>query len=120
MNPPDLQRLGNMLRENPQFVFIGWLSLGVISWLFFHFVRSAALKRFLFPLWTFAVAGLFLGLVAVMFGIRREMACVAVPVVIVISLLNILTTRFCDHCGRTLIRQPFRARFCPHCGEPLS
>ena len=123
MDASDLERLAAMLRENPQFVFFGWASLCVIFGLFFHFVRSAPLKRFLFPISTFVAASLFLGFVTLMSGFRREIAIIAIPGVILISLLNIASTRFCDHCGRTLVRQPIffsRARFCSHCGEPLS
>jgi ribosomal protein L37E len=46
---------------------------------------------------------------------------VAVPVVGVISWMNIRMTRFCERCGRTVFRQmPFSDhRYCPGCGSPL-
>ena len=63
---------------------------------------------------------LFLGFVFYI-GALNEFLCVAVPMVALITWLNIRAIRFCDACGRTLHNQnPFSLpTFCSKCGAPL-
>ena len=49
------------------------------------------------------------------------MLAFVVPVSGLIAYLNIKLTRFCDHCGKTLISQNWFSpwRYCPACGSKL-
>ena len=100
-----------------------WVILGVISFLFFQFNRSAALKRKIWPVFIVAIGVIFFGF-AYYFILRQQprVLFVAIPAIIFISFLNIRTVRFCDSCGRTLRRQPIfsRTQFCPYCGADLN
>jgi len=101
---------------------ITWVLLGLGSFLFFHFNRNAALKRRVWKISVIAVGFIFTGFVYLILGHQEpQVMYILVPVVILISLLNIRMTRFCDSCGKTVYRHPFlsRARFCSHCGIEL-
>ena len=108
----------------PEFIafMIVWGILGVSSFLFFHFNRNSALKRRIWPAFIIAIGLIFGGFVYFIMGRQQpQVLYLMVPAVILISFLNIRTTRFCDSCGKTLYRQPIfsRIQFCPHCGAEL-
>jgi hypothetical protein len=99
-----------------------WGLLGLGSFLFFHFNRSAALKRQIWPVFNVVIGLIFGGFVYFIMGrAQPQVLFLMIPAVILVSFLNIRTTRFCDSCGKTLYRQPIfaRRRFCPHCGSEL-
>ncbi|MEO5915017.1 MAG: hypothetical protein ABIS50_12355 [Luteolibacter sp.] len=99
-----------------------WGILGLGSFLFFHFNRNTALKRRILPIFIILTGLIFGGFVYYMTGRQQpQVLGFMIPAIILISFLNIRTTRFCDACGRTLYRQPIftRAQFCPHCGSEL-
>jgi hypothetical protein len=102
-------------------IFFGtWIVLGLSSFAFFHFSKDAALKRKVLPVMSVSTGILFLGFIWLM-GVRGEAMYLAVPAVILISLMNLRVTKFCDSCGRTLFNQnPFsKTEFCPKCGSKL-
>ena len=98
--------------------FSTWIVLGLGSFAFFYFNRDAALKRKVLPVVIVSTGILFLGFLWLM-GLRGEAMYIAVPAVILISLLNLRGTKFCDSCGRTLYNQwPFsEVELCPKCGS---
>jgi hypothetical protein len=99
-----------------------WVLLGLGSFLFFHFNRNAALKRRVWPVFIVAVGLVFGGFMYLSMGQQPQVLYLGVPAIILISFLNIRTTRFCDSCGKTLYQQPIfsRTQFCPHCGAQLT
>lgn len=101
-------------------VFGIWVLLGAAgSWLF-YVNRNVRFKRKYFP-WYASLAGtLFVAFVAVTGFPLPGVACM-VPVVALITYMNIRGTQFCDACGRTVIQQSFfsRPKFCPKCGAPF-
>jgi hypothetical protein len=104
-------------------IFFGvWVVLGISASAFFFFNRNAALKRKIHPPFTIFVGILFLGFCALM-GFAREpfFFIVMLPMVALITFLNIRNIRFCDAFGRTIFTQnPFsRPRFCAKCGADL-
>lgn len=102
----------------PYFIAV-WAALGLGTLAFLHFNRNAALKRRVWPLISLGSSVLFLGF-AWQMGFKGEMLFVAVPMVVLITLLNIRNTRFCDACGSTLHKQVIsRDKFCPKCGAAL-
>ena len=93
----------------PEFlVFMAvWLALGLTSFLFFHFNRNAALNRRIWPAFIISIGLIFGGFVYFIMGQQQpQVLYLMVPAIILISLLNIRTTSFCDSCGKTLYRQP--------------
>lgn len=90
----------------PVFVVV-WVALGLASFLFFQFNRNTALKRTVFPIFIIVIGIIFGGFVYFIMGrLHPQILYLAIPAIILISFLNIRTTRFCDSCGRTLFRQP--------------
>ena len=66
----------------------------------------------------FGSALAFLGFVATL---TPPALVIAVPGVLLISLLNWKMTKFCPSCGRTLVQNPpwVPINFCPRCGVSL-
>ena len=103
-------------------IFFGtWIVLGLGSFSFFYFNKNAELKRKVLPVMVISTGILFLGFMWLM-GFRGNAMYMAVPAVILFSILNLQGTKFCDSCGRTLFNQgPFsKIEFCPKCGGKLS
>ena len=108
----------------PEFIafMVFWGILGLSSFLFFHFNHNATLKRNVFPVFIILIGVIFGGFVYYIMGRQHPQVLLPlVPALIVISFLNIRTTRFCDACGKTLYRQPIftRTQYCSHCGSEL-
>src|SRR6266404_1892767 len=98
-----------------------WAVLGISSFLFFHFSRNTTLKRRVFPPFVIIIGIIFGCFVAYMSRDHLQILFVAVPMIALISFLNIRKMRFCDACGRTLYQQPIfsRTQYCPRCGAQL-
>ena len=101
---------------------IFWAGLGLGSDLFFRFSHNAPLKRRVWPVLNVANGIVFGAFVFYSPGHRQpRILFVLVPVLVLITALNIITTRFCDACGKRLARRPIfsQTRFCPYCGAEL-
>jgi hypothetical protein len=98
-----------------------WIVLGISSFLFFHFNKNTTLKRHVFPPFVVIMGIIFGCFIAYMSPDYPQILFIAVPMIVLISFLNIRKTRFCDVCGRTLYQQPVfsRSQFCPRCGAEL-
>jgi hypothetical protein len=100
--------------------FAVWALLCLGSAGFFLFNRNASLKRRVLPPLLIFTGLVFLGFMLLM-CFPPEVFTVAVPMIVLITLLNMRAIRFCDACGRTLHSQnPFSApKFCSKCGAQL-
>ena len=107
---------------NPPFpIWFGlWFLVSIGSSAFFRRNRSAALKRRVWAPFLVVCSVAFVGIVWVM-GRRVETLYVVVPAVILLTLVNLRTVRFCDGCGATVRgTAPWRApAYCPTCGHAL-
>lgn len=102
-------------------IFFGtWVVLGIISFAIFFLGKNAQLKRKLWPPFVIGIGVLFIGFTYAM-GFGGEALYITVPAVILISVLNLRSTKFCDACGKTIINQNFlvKPEFCSKCGEKL-
>lgn len=95
-------------------MFVIWGGLGVISYIVFVRRGNAQLKRKLFPLFMIVTGATFL-LLALAVGMPENQLKFAAPGVLLVTLLNIFTTRFCDSCGAVLRREK-RSENCSTCG----
>lgn len=97
-----------------------WIAMGATSLVFFHFNRDAKLKRKVFPWFISGIGILFVGFI-VLEGFPAMALYVAVPGIIAVSLINVLVTKFCDRCGRTITNPDWFSpmRYCPKCGADL-
>jgi hypothetical protein len=112
-----------MVRPPTEFIvfMVFWLLLGLASFLFFQFNRNAALKRRVWPPFMIIIGVIFAAFLWHVTNGYSEALLFMVPAIVIISILNIRLTRFCDACGRTLHAQPFCSRpaFCKYCGTKL-
>lgn len=94
--------------------------LGVSGFVVFFLSRDVNRKRRLFPGFTVLTGILFVGFVWAM-GFSGGIVLAAIPIVALISWLNIRQTRFCDACGRTVVTMfpGQRPRYCHQCGAAL-
>ena len=100
--------------------FLTWLVLGVVSLYLFFINKNAAFKRTIFPWFVILVGMLFLSFLILLDGPRRDLLFM-IPLIALISFLNIYRTRFCDACGKTVhnYRGLGRPRQCSKCGSML-
>jgi hypothetical protein len=98
-----------------------WFILGLTSFLFFKFNRNATLKRRVWAPFVIIIGVIFAAFVWHMSGGSLAVLVFMVPVIVLISVLNIRLTRFCQSCGRTLEAQPFSSPglYCKYCGAKL-
>jgi len=109
--------------------FIGtWFVLGVGGGLFFYLGKTdVALKRKWFPRYVWLVGALFVffssTLAVLSSGSFAGLGILVfvVPMVILISVLNVKLTKFCDECGGIRINSNWFTpmRFCSKCGAEL-
>jgi hypothetical protein len=117
INPVQLQRK----YVDPFWRFFAvWMTLGVVSFLFFQFNRNARLKRTLWPVFVITASALFIVFMSSM-GFRGPAWYIFIPAIVLITILNLRNTRFCSTCGRTIHSQNILSppRFCPKCGSEL-
>ena len=100
--------------------FIVWIALTIGSGLFFWLNRNAELKRKVLPPLLLVAGALFIGFIWVS-GAPVNLLYIAIPLVALITILNIRGIKFCDACGSTLHSQnPFSpSKFCSKCGAEL-
>jgi hypothetical protein len=118
MTPP-----GNMSDKQQVFqaFFAFWIVLGVSSFLFFQLNRDSKLKKRVLPFFVVGVGVIFGTFAAWMSNWQPFVLAFFIPMVALITFLNLRTIKFCPSCGRTLYRQPVfaKASFCSHCGSSL-
>ena len=103
-------------------IFAGvWAILGVASACFFLFTKDVQRKRWALPRMAFATGLLFAGFLLTM-DLPPQALLIAVPMIALISYLNIRMTNFCDSCGAMLVsHNPFsKPAFCSKCGNRLA
>jgi hypothetical protein len=108
--------------------FLGtWIVLFCVNVYVLFGRRDASFKRKWFRRMVFLTSGLFILFVAAIAASSGLpipwpfLLCFLVPTVILIAWLNLKLTKFCDHCGATILPGNFlvRPRYCPRCGTPL-
>jgi hypothetical protein len=83
-------------------IFIGvWVVLGLISFLIFFVSKNADRKKKLWAPFIIFTGVLFIGFTYLM-GFGGQHLYIMVPMVVLISLLNIRSTKFCNKCGVAL------------------
>ena len=101
-------------------LIIGYVVLGVVVSAFYYLSRNAWLKRKLLAPFNIVI-GVYFGCILYVGGAPPLVCYLFFPMLIVFTILNFRSTRFCDACGRTLYRQHILtpAAFCSHCGAEL-
>ena len=114
----------NMSDQDDFFKFFCYCVVGGLAmWGFFNFSEDAKLKRMLYPFCTIIFCGLFLGFGYHMFHGSQNAMIMMVPAVLLIAYWNIKRTKFCNHCGATLLDPAWSGdemQTCPKCREKLS
>ena len=102
-------------------IFIGtWVVLGVISYYLFYICKNAPLKRKAWPIFVIG-AGSLLALFSYLMGVPINFFVIMGPFIILIMILYLRSTKFCDSCGETIMDQNFsKPEFCTECGAKLN
>lgn len=102
-------------------IFFGtWGVLGIASFVIFFLGKNAQLKRKLWPPFVIGTSALFIGFTYAM-DVGGQALYITAPVIILITVFNLRSTKFCNGCGKTIINQNFlvKPEFCTKCGEKL-
>ncbi len=104
----------------PAYLQILWLALAVGSFVFFRFNRDGKLKRRLWPLFNLGIAALAI-ITAIIMRFPTVWIYVLIPIVGVITVLDIRSASFCPACGRLVKRRRSSPGepTCPACGAKL-
>ena len=87
--------------------------------IYFWFGGNAALKRRVYPWYAMATGLVFLGVVVALnpTGLTRY---ALLPLVVIVTFVNVRTTTFCAQCARLISRAPGSpVRECPRCGAAI-
>jgi hypothetical protein len=98
--------------------FVIWALLGIGGALFFYSGQNAGLKRKLHPFYIVLISVVFVGFTWYMSG---QLPLFLVIMVVVIAVINIRITRFCNSCGRMVISRILSQapKYCQGCGASL-
>jgi hypothetical protein len=104
-----------------------WIVLGISGFIVFYLRRDVAFKRKWFPRYVILAGGLFVFFSSTLMVLQSRwfsalgMLVVVVPMVVLITYLNIKFTRFCDKCGATVYDHNWFSpmKFCSKCGAEL-
>ncbi len=104
-----------------QIFMVFWLTLGLVSFLFFHFNRNVKVKKIIFPVFVVIVGIIFGSFVGFMSDFSPQTLLFMIPAVVVITILNIRNTQFCNNCGKTNYSKSAysKPKFCSSCGANL-
>ena len=108
--------------------FVGtWIVLGITGFIVFYLQRDVAFKRKWFPRYVILAGVLFVFFSTTLMVLQSRsfsalgVLIVVVPMVVIITYLNIKFTRFCDKCGATVFDSNWFSpmKFCSKCGAEL-
>ncbi len=106
--------------ESFGYIYFGvWAALAIADLYLLFGTKNAKLKRILFPLLVI-FAGVWVLLFIVFLGFPRHVLYIAIPSVILITILNLKLTKFCDACGSVVRGEFFSVpKQCNNCGAKL-
>ena len=104
-----------------ELLIAGYVVLGVVAMTFFWRSRDVRLKRRLWPVFSISATLMF----AMIAWVASEgvLPWFFVPILVLVTAVNLRSVRFCNGCGRTVQRRygPFApAKHCPACGHELA
>jgi hypothetical protein len=110
-----------MRSERFSIFFVVWIALGAAGFFLFYVSKNVRFKRRFFP-WYVILTSLLFILFGLGIGFPLRMLLIMVPVLGLIACLNIISTKFCDNCGRTLTNQAWftKVEYCAKCGAKLN
>jgi hypothetical protein len=109
--------------------FIGtWIILGISGFIVFYLRRDVAFKRKWYPRYVILAGFHFVTFVTALAVLQSRsfsglaLSVVVLPVVVLITYLNIKFTKFCDKCGATAFDHNWFTpmRFCSKCGTEFA
>ena len=100
--------------------WFAWIVLALLGALVFQISKDVAFKRAWYPRYVIGTGVLFGGVIVLMSGPNAFSLLIGLPMIALITYLNVRLTRFCPGCGRTIYPGGFsRPRYCPRCGTLL-
>ena len=110
------------IREIVFVVIMGlFIALGIAGSIIFFLGKNVTFKKKYFPWYVISIGVLFAFSILVT-GMPLIGLIVFIPVIALITFINLRTIKFCDSCGKIIINRAWftKLSFCPHCGEKLT
>ena len=103
-------------------IFAGiWIVLAIIGGVVFFLYKNAKVKRTLWPIFSIGTSLLFLYFISFVSHLEEYFNFIAIGIAL-ITISNLISTGFCNSCGKTVysgsvIKRPSK---CTGCGESLT
>ena len=97
-----------------------WVTLGIVGFFLFFFSKNVEFKKKYYP-WYVISAGVLFALLMLMTGMPIFPLVIFLPVIALITYLNLRNIKFCDSCGKTIVNRAWfsKVNYCSNCGAKL-
>ncbi|MGF1748626.1 MULTISPECIES: hypothetical protein [Vibrio] len=105
--------------EKVQVAFSVWVAFVLVGYVLFYVNKNARFKRKYYPIFSVIASVLFLFGANMMGHFTLQFLIVIVPIVSLITFMNIRGAKFCDFCGKSNFSQTLKDRKaeCQKCGR---
>ncbi|MGL0997137.1 hypothetical protein ACSTD2_22115, partial [Vibrio vulnificus] len=87
--------------EKVQIAFGVWAGVSLLGYVLFYANKNSQFKRKYYPAFSVVTGALFLFIVNLMGFFKHQFWIVIVPIVALITFMNIRGAKFCDNCGKS-------------------
>ncbi len=107
--------------EKVQVAFGVWAGVSLLGYVLFYANKNTQFKRKYYPAFSVVTGALFLFIVNLMGFFKHQFWIVIVPIVALITFMNIRGAKFCDNCGKSNFTQSLQDRKieCQKCGHTI-
>ncbi|EHU4933579.1 hypothetical protein KY890_002957 [Vibrio vulnificus] len=107
--------------EKVQIAFGVWAGVSLLGYVLFYANKNTQFKRKYYPAFSVVTGVLFLFIVNLMGFFKHQFWIVIVPIVALITFMNIRGAKFCDNCGKSNCTQSLKDKKieCQKCGHTI-
>ncbi|HGS5077495.1 TPA: hypothetical protein ACMDVD_004357, partial [Vibrio parahaemolyticus] len=107
--------------EKVQIAFGVWAGVSLLGYVLFYANKNTQFKRKYYPAFSVVTGALFLFIVNLMGFFKHQFWIVIVPIVALITFMNIRGAKFCDNCGKSNFTQSLKDKKieCQKCGHTI-
>ena len=99
---------------------IFWITLGIVGFFLFFVSKNVEFKKKYYP-WYVVLVGVVFASFIMMTGMPIFPLVIFLPVIALITYLNLRNVKFCDSCGKTIVNRAWfsKVSYCSNCGAKL-